>query len=137
MFSSYTWSSFFEYIGIIVVIYFFILGYLLYKKDISHFLFSKQNKLQEAIEAPARKPELLPMVHELVSELGLVIRNASEKKSALSELQFALKQKIKDFLILESTEYKGKINLYIEQELEIRGIHGILSEEIEQLWKSP
>ena len=137
MFSSYTWSSFFEYIGIIVVIYFFILGYLLYKKDISHFLFSKQNKLKEAIEAPARKPELLPMVPELVSEIGLVIRNASEKKSALSELQFALKQKIKDFLILESTEYKGKINLYIEQELEIRGIHGILSEEIEQLWKSP
>ncbi|MBY0482307.1 MAG: hypothetical protein K2Q21_13180 [Chitinophagaceae bacterium] len=137
MFSSYTWSSFFEYIGIIVVTYFFILGYALYKKDISHFIFSKQNKSRDTIETPVRKPDLLPMVHELVSELGLVIRNASEKKPALSELQFALKQKIKDFLILESTEYKGKINLYIEQELAIRGIHGILPEEIEQLWKSP
>lgn len=137
MFSSYTWSSFFEYIGIIVIIYFLILGYTLYKKDISHFLFSKQNKLQDEIETPARKADLLPMVHELVSELGLVIRNASENKSAFSELQFALKQKIKDFLILESTEYKNKINLYIEQELEIRRIHGILPEEIEQLWKSP
>lgn len=137
MFSSYNWSSFFEYIGIIVVIYFFILGYVLYKKDISHFLFSKQNKLQDEIETPARKADLLPMVHELVSELGLVIRNASENKFSFSELQFALKQKLKDFLILESTEYKGKINLYIEQELEIRGIHGFLPEEIEQLWKSP
>ncbi len=137
MFSSYTWSTFFEYTGIIVVFYFFILGYALYKKDICHFLFLKQNKSQDGIEASVRKPNLLPMVHELISELGLVIRNASEKKSALSELQFALKQKIKDFLILESTEYKGKINLYIEQELEIRGIHGILPEEIEQLWKSP
>lgn len=120
-----------------MVIYFFILGYALYKKDISHFIFSKQNKLQETTEAPARKPDLLPMVHELVSELGLVIRNASENNPALSELQFALKQKIKEFLILESTEYKNKINLYIEQELEIRGIHGILPDEIEQLWKSP
>jgi hypothetical protein len=110
---------------------------VLYKKDISHFLFSKQNKLQDEIETPARKADLLPMVHELVSELGLVIRNASENKFSFSELQFALKQKLKDFLILESTEYKGKINLYIEQELEIRGIHGFLPEEIEQLWKSP
>lgn len=120
-----------------MVTYFFILGYTIYKKDISHLIFSKQKKLQEATEVPARKPDLLPMVHELVCELGLIIRNASENKPALSELKFALKQKIKDFLILDTTEYKGKINLYIEQELEICGIHGILPEEIEQLWKFP
>lgn len=135
MFSSYTWSSYFEYAGIMGCIYFLVLGYALYKKDISHFLVSKRKGLQEAMDAPVKKPYLLPIVHELVSELGLVIRQASETNPTLPELQFALKQKIKDFLILEPTEYKGKINLYIAEELEIHGIHGILIEEIENLWK--
>ena len=137
MFIYYTWSSFFTYIGVMVFIYFLIVGYAYYKKDISHFLFFKRNQLQEAIEAPVSKPDLLPMVHELVSGLGLVIRQASENKPALPELLFDLKQRIKDFLILEPTEYKGKINLYIAEELEIKGVHGISPEDIEHLWKSP
>ena len=136
MFLSYSWSSFFTVIGVMVFMYFFIAGFALYKKDIHDFLFFKRNQLHDAIDAPVKKPDLLPMVHELVSELGLIIRNASENKPALPELLFALKTKIKDFILLEPTEYRAKINLYIAEELEIHGIHGIGIEDIENLWKA-
>lgn len=116
-------------------IYFVILGYTYYKKDITHFLLSMNNHQQETPEAPMKKSDLMPIVHELVSDLGLVIRKASDNTPALPELLFALKSRIKDFVLLESTEYRGMINLYINQELEIHGIQGIGLEEIENLWK--
>lgn len=137
MFSSYTWSSFFSFIGLMVFMYFFIIGFAYYKYDIAHFLFSKPTQLQGETDAPVRKSDLLPIVHELVSELGLIIRQASENNPVIPELKFALKQRIKDFLILETTEYKGKINLYIAEELEIHGIDGILPEDIDHLWNYP
>ncbi len=135
MFISTTWSEFFVVIGVMAFIYFVILGYTYYKKDITHFLLSMNNHQQETPEAPMKKSDLMPIVHELVSDLGLVIRKASDNTPALPELLFALKSRIKDFVLLESTEYRGMINLYINQELEIHGIQGIGLEEIENLWK--
>ncbi len=82
-------------------------------------------------------PDHVQKVHELVSELGGIIRNASENKSFKPELMFSLQQKIKDFRILKETEYKGKINLYIAEELEVYGIDGVSEEEIDALWNTP
>ena len=136
MFSNYSWSEFFVSIGLMLFLYFIIIGYAYYKNDITHFLFANRNRLHEAMESPAIKTDLVPIVHELVGELGVIIRQASGNNPAIPELLFALKQCIKDFLILDPSAYKSKINLYIAEELEIRGIHGIGIEEIENLWKA-
>lgn len=137
MFVSYSWSGFLWVTLLVTVSYYLFLGWFYYRKDIYHFLFYKRDQLREAIHAPVQPiPEYVRKVHELVSELGIVIRNAGDDKPPKSELLFALQQRIKDFSILEATEYKGKINLYIAEELEIHGIHGIGIEDIENLWKA-
>ena len=135
MFASYSWSGFLWFVLPVTVTYYVFIGWIHYRKDIRHFMFYKRDQLREAVNKPVKEiPDYVQKVHELVSELGMIIRNASEDKSSKPELLFALQQKIKDFTILEATEYKGKINLYIAEELEIYGIHGIMPEEIEQLW---
>lgn len=137
MFISYSWSGFLWVTLLITVSYYLLLGWLYCRKDIYHFLFYKRDLLRDAIQAPVQPmPDPIQKVHELVSELGIVIRNAGDDKPPKSELLFALQQRIKDFSILEKTEYKGKINLYIAEELEIHGIQGISTEDIENLWKA-
>ena len=135
MFISYSWSEFFVFIGVMGLLYFLVVGYAYYKKDMTQFLFSFGKEGLEIPKVPEKTNGLLPMVHELVSELGVTIRHASESKPALPELLFALKQKIKAFQTLELTEYKSKINQYIAEELEIHGMQGVGLEEIEGLWK--
>jgi|GEM_PF-2721022 len=135
MFISYSWSEFFVFIGVMAVLYFLVVGYAYYKKDMTQFLFSFGKQRLETPKVPEKTNDLQPLVHELVSELGVTIRHASENKPALPELLFALKQKIKAFQTLELTEYKSKINLYIAEELEIHGMQGVRLEDIEGLWK--
>ena len=138
MFSSYTWSGFLWFSLLVAITYYVFIGWLFYRKDIYPFLFFKRDQLRDAINAPVKPiPDLVQKVHELVSELGMVICNAAEDKPPKPELLFALQQKINDFTILAATEYRGKINLYIAEELEIHGIQGILAEEIEHLWITP
>jgi hypothetical protein len=135
MFASYSWSGFLWFSLLVAITYYLFIGWLYYRKDIYRFMFYKRDKLKDAINKPVNEiPDYVQKVHELVSELGMIIRNASEDKLLKAELLFALQQKIKNFTFLETTEYKGKINLYIAEEMEIYGIHGIMPEEIEHLW---
>jgi hypothetical protein len=135
MFASYSWSGFLWFVLPVTVTYYVFIGWIHYRKDIRHFMFYKRDKLREAINKPVKEiPDYVQEVHELVSELGMIIRNASEDKLLKAELLFALQQKIKAFAILGTTEYKARINLYIAEEMEIYGIHGIMPEEIEHLW---
>ena len=136
MFSSYSWSGFLWFTVFAAGTYYVFIGWLYYRKDIYHFLFYKRNLLKEAVAAPVKEtPDHLQKVHELITELGQIIRTASEETLSKPEMLFAMKQRIRNFLILESTQYKGKITGYILGELEIYGIQGIDSAEIENLWK--
>lgn len=136
MFSEFTWPDFLWFTSLVAIIYYLCIGGLNYRKEIYHFLFSKKDLLRDTIRAPVKEmPDPVPKVHELITELGLVIRKASEDKPPMSELLFALQRTIKDFSILETTEFKGKINLFIAEELEIYAIYGIGIEDIENLWK--
>jgi hypothetical protein len=137
MFSYFSWAQFLAFTVILLAVYYCFIAYLYYGTQIRQLFFFRRGGLGVGKGAEAPKPaDRLPMVHELVSELGLVIRQLAETQPPIPELLFAMKSKIKDFMLLEPTEYKGKINLYIAEELEIRGIHGIQPEDIENLWKA-
>ncbi len=133
MFGRFTWGDFTEFLLLVTLSYYVLIIYFFYRKDFHQFLFPFVKA--EAIE-PAGLSNQLLLVHELVSELGVVIRSASNNETTVPELLFALQTKVKDYLALETTEYKAKINLYITEELEIHGFHAITVEQIENLWKS-
>jgi hypothetical protein len=136
MFSSFSWTNYFLFIGVLLVVYTLIIAGVYYRKEMNKLLFSKRDAMQEMIERPVTAlGDPMRMVHELVSELGQLIRNAAENETVESELFFSMQQAIKNFLILRPTEFKSRINEYIKDELEIRGLQGFSIEQYEVLWK--
>lgn len=136
MFSSFSWTNYFLFTGISLVIYALIILFLYYRKEMNKLLFSRRDSFQEMVDRPvAAMADPMRMVHELVSELGQLIRNAAENETIHAELFFAMQQVIKNYLILRPTEFKGRINEYIKDELEIRGLQGLSIEQYEALWK--
>lgn len=136
MFSSYSWTNYFLIIGILLVIYILIIAFLYYRKEMNKLFFSRSEALREMIDRPATVPcDPMRMVQELVSELGKLIRNAAEDEMVQAELFFGMKQVTKNFLILRATEFKGRINQYIKDEFEIRGLQSLSAEQYEALWK--
>jgi hypothetical protein len=135
MFSSFSWTNYFLLIGIVLVVYAMIILFLYYRKEMNKFFFSRRNALQEMIDMPvARGNDPMRMVHELVSELGQLIRRAAEDKTIEAELVFGMQQAIKNYLILRPTEFNGKINQYIKDEMEICGLLPLTNEQMEFLW---
>lgn len=136
MFSSFSWTNYFLFIGASLAVYTLIIAGVYYRKEMNKLLFSKRDAIQEMIDMPvATLGDPIRMVHELVSELGQLIRNAAENETVEAELFFSMQQAIKNFLILRPTEFKSRINEYIKDELEIRGLHGFSIEQYEALWK--
>ena len=136
MFSSFSWPDYFLFSGIVLVVYAIIICMLYYKTEMRVLLFRRKDLLTEVIDAPVKEiADPMQMVHELVSELCLLIRHAAEDKTILPELYFSLRQVIKNYLLLAPTAFKGKINQYIKEELEIRRLPDFSIEEYEALWK--
>ena len=136
MFSLYSWTDYFLFFGILLLIYSLILAFLYYRKEMNKLFFSRSAAMQEMIDLPATVPgDPMRMVQELVCELGKLIRNAAEDETVQAELFFAMKQAVKNFLILRATEFKGRINQFIQDELEIRGLQRMSAEQYEALWK--
>ena len=134
MFVPFSWHDFLLFTGILLLLYLMVLVVTCYRKDILK-VFGRKGPLREAMDAPVQRPDLLPMVHELVSKISTIIRAGSQNNMVMPELLEAIKQELREFSILEPTEYKAKINLYILQELEIHGIDLISLQQIEQCWK--
>jgi hypothetical protein len=136
MFSSFSWTNYFLFTGFSLVVYTLIIASIYYRKEMNKLLFHKRDVMQEMIDRPVTSlGDPIRMVHELVSELGLLIRNAAENETVQAELFFSMEQAIKNFLILRPTEFKSRINAYIKDELEIRGLQGLSIEQYEALWK--
>jgi hypothetical protein len=136
MFSSFSWTNYLLFTAIVLVIYALIILGLYYRREMNKLFFSRSEALQDMIDRPvAALSDPMRMVHELVSELGQLIRDAAENETIQAELFFSLHQLIKNYLILRPTEFKGRINQYIRDELEIRGLHGLSLEQYEALWK--
>ncbi len=135
MFSSFTWTNYFLLIGILLVIYVLIIGFLYYRKEINQLFFSKREAMMQMIDKPvAAHGDPLALVHELVSELSQQIRRAAEDKTLPAELLFAMQLVIKNYLILRSTVFQGRINQYIKDELTIRGLEAFSIEQYAALW---
>ena len=136
MFSSFSWTNYLLFTAVVLVIYALIILALYYRKEMKKLFFSRREAMREMIDSPVdRLSDPMRMVHELVSELSELIRNASENQTVQAELFFSMKQSIINFLILRSTEFKGRINQYIKDELEIRGPDALSIEQYEALWK--
>jgi hypothetical protein len=119
MFTSFSWSGYLLFVSTVLFSYFIIIGILYYKKEILRVFTGRKDPLQEMIDRPVKHlADPLRMVHELVSELGILIAKAAEDKMIQPELLYAMKQFISNYLILSSTEFYKKINLYIESDYE-------------------
>ncbi len=88
MFSSFSWTNYFLFVGVSLVIYTLIIGFLYYRKEMNKLIFSKREAMNEMIERPvAAIGDPMRMVHELVSELGQLIRNASDSSLCNTQLK--------------------------------------------------
>jgi hypothetical protein len=136
MFVYLTWDDFFFWLFIATLSYLIIVGWIFYRKDIEAY-FKKRRQLKGVIAAPVqhRLGDPLPIVHELVRELGVLIRTAAEGDTIHAELFFSLQNITKNYLILAGTEFPRKINQYIHEELLRFGIPDLSAEEYEALWK--
>ena len=77
MFSAVTWGDFLEYLLLVTLSYFIVITYLYYRDDFHRF-FLRLNSVHSFTPPVVEAPNLLPMVHELVHELGLQILKAAE-----------------------------------------------------------
>jgi hypothetical protein len=136
MFSSFSWLQYFLFVGFVLFAYFILIGVMYYKKDIGRLLFAKRDALQEMKDMPVKPiTQPYPAVHELVSELGLLIRTASEESIAQPELYFAMQRTVKNYPALAPTEFPQKINQYVNDEMLKYGLALLSEEELAQLWK--
>ncbi len=135
MFGTISFEDFIKFTAFFVIIYAFIVIYLFYSGEIKRICFWKKDNLDESNRFLSYDSiNLLPIVHELVTELRVIIREASENKTPTPDLLFFIQYKFKDYVLLEPTEYKGKVNFYVVEELESRGFQNIKIEDIENLW---
>ena len=136
MFCSFSWTNFFLFTGALLVVYALIILFMYYRKEMNKLFFSRRTALQEMIDRPASAiADPMRMVHELVSELGVLIRNAAEDATIEPELLFGCRQVVKNYLILRPTEFQGRINQFIRDEMEIRGLHPFNDEQLSTIWK--
>lgn len=136
MFVYLAWNEFFFWLFLATIVYLIIIGWLYYRKDIDAY-FRKRKELKEVIASSVqhRLGDPLPIVHELVSELGVAIRAAAEGHNIHAELFFSLQHVVKNYFILRGTEFPPKINTYIREELLRFGIPDLSAEEYDGLWK--
>lgn len=118
-----------------LLIYSIIIAWLYYRKEIRHLLFARRDSLQEMIDRPVIPIDHMPLVHELVHLVGDTIRKASENKTLQPELLYSIKLIIKEYPFVSGTEYKEKINQYIQEEITRYGLDKIDEEALEGLWK--
>jgi hypothetical protein len=109
MFSSFSWTNYLLFTAIVLVIYALIILGLYYRREMNKLFFSRSEALQEMIDRPvAALSDPMRMVHELVSELGQLIRDAAENETFRLNYFSPYEQLIKNYLILRPTEFKGR-----------------------------
>lgn len=137
MFSLISWSQYCIVVAIVVVLYFMVIGFLYYKKDIVKLFGRGENRESFAFSSVSNttKTDPIAAVHELVSSLGELMRDATDKKQAQPEMFFAIQQLIKKYPAIHETDFVGKINTYIQEELGRYGTHTLSEEELVQLWR--
>lgn len=120
----------------VLMVYAVVVGWLYYRKDIGYQLFEKRKQLKVAMDAPVKhaNENSLPIVHELVSELGSVIKNAAEARMLQPELFYALQKAVRGYLLLRATEFPPKINQYIREELSRYELPPLDEDEYAMLW---
>lgn len=137
MFSLISWSQYCIVVAIVVVLYFMVIGFLYYKKDIVKLFGRGENRESFAFSLVSNttKTDPIAAVHELVSSLGELMRDATDKKQAQPELFYAMKQLVKNYPMINGSDFVNKINTYIQEELERYGTHTLSDEELVQLWR--
>lgn len=135
MFIGVTWSAFLFWLSISTVVYLLVIGWMYYRNNILTFFKRGTDEPGTIVPVGTKPGNPLPIVHELVNELGVLIRAAAEGHTIHAELFFSLQNITKNYLILAGTEFPPKINQYIREELLRLGIPDLSAEEYEALWR--
>lgn len=78
---------------------------------------------------------LFPYVHELMDEIGQVLKTASNKNYIKEELITALQMKISKYPMLEDTAFRGTVSSFIATESRKACSVFLSEDELERLWK--
>lgn len=81
------------------------------------------------------RSRLFAFVHELMDEIGSVLKTASRKHYIKEELLTALQLKISRYPMLEDTAYKSAINGFVVTESRKACAVFLSDDELERLWK--
>jgi hypothetical protein len=137
MFSLISWSQYCIVFSIVIALYFIVIGFAYYKKDIVKLFGRRESRETFAFSSVSNteKTDPIAAVHELVSSLGELMRDAADKKQAQPELFYAMKQLVNNYPQINGSDFALKINTYIQEELERYGTHVLSDEELVQLWR--
>lgn len=158
MFNNISWSSYLLITAVITATYYFIIGVIYYRNEITKILFShnsdfintpakarrenvtvnsdfNEEELNQTIENEKVDACQSYMVHELMNKLNKVFKNASDKKFLKEELILALQLTLENYLQLKESPFSEAINSLIELESQSQCSIYLNDDEMKLLWK--
>jgi hypothetical protein len=146
MFHSISWFDFLRILIFIVASYYFLLAAYYFKNEIfSVFSFRRMVSIpgpniktrdNSASDTSADDDENIPftMIHELVEELKMLFKRASETRMVKEELLHAIRSRMTMYPRLRKTDLVDEINTHITQEAKEVCKMDIAPGDLEQIW---
>jgi len=158
MFNNISWSSYLLITAVITAIYYFLIGVIYYRNEITKILFSRNSDFINTSAKQKNKNTIINseddfeelndlqqnekedvhqsyLVHELMNELNKVFKKASDKKFLKEELILALQLTLRNYLQLKESPFSGAINSLIELESQSQCSIYLNDDEMKLLWK--
>lgn len=152
-----SWADYITALFIALVAWYALIGYQYYYSAISSFMRQKKRSRFDLGEIPEGQTGLLKdpsgtpgakgifsespqedfeIIEELVERVKDLIGEANEKQMPQEGFYTLLQKILSDYPVLKSSAYRGSVNDFICGECELRGIQGITTDAVDQLWHS-
>jgi len=149
MFSTISWSAYFECMLLVVLSYYVGVILIYYRRDIQLKFTSYQRQVfqksttdqtgaasQQTNDTRENNDVLFSSVHELMDELKAVFQSASDKQFQKEEILMALQVKLKHYQQLKGTAFQVAVNNHLSQQALLHCKIALDDMEIKQLWQA-
>ena len=151
MLQDISWSNYLTAIATTIVVYYAVIAYLFYKKDIAALLPKTQINQQSfnhlnQWQKPTDDSDFLPKesitqsdpdsIDQLLQSLVQILIQASKDNIIKEELLFALQLEINRFDLLRQPQLKETAKSYIIQQSQTYCHFQLTEKEVENLWQS-
>ncbi len=155
MITNISWAAYFYTVALLMVLWYLFIGFRYFYSDIKNaFGAHGGNPLkwdsgpsQEAPPQSGPSPNLVAKgafeensfndfeaIEDLVDRVKTLIADSLEKDTPKSDFLLSLPALLKDFPVLQNSQFRPSINEFITTECEGQGLGPVSMEEVEQCW---